>query len=163
MLHLSLEGPGKFWYQNLPTGQKDTWEHLEAAFKSKYGTDLTAAEIQARSSEFSNFVWQQGQALEEFHATVMTKGTHLKKSDMEMQAQFIAYLPDQLAFFVRARDPGSLEAALASAKMGDCFGYKKGPQARWEASSEVTEMRTAIRDLMAAVQSLQSAQANFNK
>ena len=76
-----------------------------------------------------------------------------------MAAQFISGLPDKLSFFIRAQNPESFESALGCAKQGHSFGYV-GKQEQATASSEVQEMRATIRDLTAAVQSLQMAHLN---
>ena len=96
-----------------------------------------------------------------------------------MQAQFISGLPAQLAFFIRARNPVTLEEALASAKLGETFGYKLTsampstvqhvsalPKYQPEApapsssSSELAEIRATLRDLTGAIQRLQVNQVN---
>ena len=162
--HLSLAGPARCWYNSLPNDQKDTWAHLQVAFKTKYGADLSPVDIQVLSAEFSNLVWKQGQELEEFYAAITSTGRLLKKSEAEMSVQFVSGLPQQLAFFVRARNPKTLQESLSAAKLGDRYGYvseKTAPKADPSSSNgDISAMQSAIKDLTVAVQSLQVAQMN---
>ena len=161
MFSLCVNGPARCWYENLPADSKDTWEHLEAAARGKYEAPLNPVDLQARSVEFHQLVWQQGQELEEYAALIRTKGNVLNKNDGEMAAQFVSGLPGQLAFFVRAQNSATLDEAVASAKQGHSFGYKGlGHHQASSSNSEIHEMRAAIKDLTAAVQSLQVSQMN---
>jgi len=164
LFHLHLTGPARSWYNALQENQKDTWEHLEESFNARYGGALDAAQRQVKSEEFASLRLLPGQNIDVYYGEIISKARLLNKTVEDMQGQFISGLPKQLAFFVRARNPATLEEALASAKMGDSFGYKETAESvntiRPSNDEEMREMRAALRDLTAAVQSLQIAHVN---
>jgi hypothetical protein len=155
---LCIQGPARSYFDSLEAEQKDTWEHTLEAFQEKYAAPLSAAELQAKSLEFHRLVWQQGQELEEYAATIRDKGKQINKGDGEMAAQFICGLPEKLTFFVRSQNPITLEDAVDCAKRGHSFGY--GNNKEMAASDNAQIMQNTIRDLTAAVQSLQMAHIN---
>ncbi|VDH99270.1 Hypothetical predicted protein [Mytilus galloprovincialis] len=71
----------------------------------------------------------RGQILEDFYGQIVEKAQILKKKDHEILSQFIKGLPEQLAFFVRAGTHKDSVSALAAAKMGEAYGYRKNDEA----------------------------------
>ena len=80
VFHLSLADPARCWYNSLPEDKKDTWKNAQRAFKDKYGAGLSPVEVQIRSAEFSKLVWQQGQELEQFYATIVSTGRNMSEN-----------------------------------------------------------------------------------
>ena len=78
-----------------------------------------------------------------------------------MSVQFISGLPQQLAFFVRARNPSTLHDTLAAAKLGQTFGYLSkhnceiDPIEKDNTSSDIAELRAIVSDLASTVQAMQ--------
>ena len=84
--------------------QKDTWEHLHAAFKDRYVAinEHNQPALIAKGELFNNLGLSPGQALEEYHSIVIEKGVQSQKPERQQLLKFIEGLPEQLAFFVRA-------------------------------------------------------------
>ena len=118
-----LEGPAKVWFRYLNNEHKDTYEHLIQAFNDKFSAQFDSAQVQIKTVEFVQLKWQQGQTICDYYSDVLSKGKALGKNDSELAAQFICGLPDQLAFFVRARNPTTLDEAFDNARSGETFGY----------------------------------------
>jgi hypothetical protein len=78
----------------------------------------------AEEAIFNALSLQASQQIEEYHALVMDRGSRLQKTDRDMLHRFVAGLPAQLAFFVRAGRVDSLREALHVAKIGEAHGYR---------------------------------------
>ena len=129
--HLYLEGPALQWYNTLTSLDKMYFASVKAAFTKQY-IDTGATfnpHLLAESEVFQNIRLAPGQNIEEFHAMVLEKGAKLQKTQLDILQRFVDGLPPQLAFFVRAGSPPDHQAALASAKMGEAYGYRVQPQA----------------------------------
>ena len=98
--HLHLKGPALTWFHTLPS--RDSWSYIKEAFNTEYGNNVNDPRLISEAAAFDNLTLNTGQAIEEFHAIVLEKGTCLKKSDRDISNKFINGLPGQLAFFVRA-------------------------------------------------------------
>ena len=120
--HLHLKGPALTWFHTLPS--RDSWNSIKESFNSEYGNNVNDPRLISEAAAFDNLVLNSGQAIEEFHAVVLEKGTRLNKSDRDMSNKFINGLPSQLAFFVRAGRINNFREALHSAKIGEAHGYR---------------------------------------
>ncbi len=123
---LHLEGPALQWFQTLPESVLFDFASVQAAFEAKYvalGHGTNPAFL-AETELFNHMRLAPGQTIEDFHALILEKGCRLQKSELDVLHKFVDGLPPQLAFFVRAGCPGDHEAALASAKMGEAYGYR---------------------------------------
>jgi len=93
----------------------------------------------------------------------------LNKSDHEILLKFVKGLPEQLAFFVRAGNHRESANALASAKMGEAYGYRSdekplvaaasAPKKSTDSSYDVTQdlsnfKRTVVSELQDQINSL---------
>ena len=125
---LNMAGPAKVWFEALPANQKDTWPHLQAAFTRDYMGPLDPATTVMQNDMFSKMKLGHKQKLEEYQSDILVCGIDLEKDDAEMAARFVNGLPEKLAFFVRARAPGTLAAALSAAKIGETHGYREHPE-----------------------------------
>ena len=127
--HLHLSGPALIWFNNLAV--KDSWKTVKAAFMNEYCNVVNNPSLIAESVSFDNLKLGSTQAIVDFHSVVLDKGRRLHKSDTDMTNKFIAGLPSQLAFFVRAGRVTSFRDALQSAKIGEAHGYRhvQGPPA----------------------------------
>ena len=155
-----INGPAKTWFRYLGNDQKDTWEHVETAFNQKFASELSSTERQLKSAEFLRLSWQQGQRLDDFCDNVISKGKALGKDDVELIAQFISGLPQQLAFFVRARNPDTLDQALETARSGEMFGYHQSiPQVQamtnYVQGSEQFSQQQGIQGVLHTMQHIQ--------
>ena len=121
--HLHLTGPARIWFNNLTI--KDSWTTFKACFLAEYANCLKKNSLIAESLAFDNIKVGQRQAKEDFHSTVLDKGRRLHKTDTDMTNRFIAGLPPQLAFFVRAGRVSLFRDALQSAKIGEAHGYRQ--------------------------------------
>ncbi|CAC5386115.1 unnamed protein product [Mytilus coruscus] len=63
-----------------------------------------------------------GQAIEDFYCNLVEKAQILPEH--EVLSKFINGLLDKMAFFVRAGNPTTLQAALTSSKMAEACGYR---------------------------------------
>ena len=120
--HLHLKGPALTWFHTLPS--RDNWNSIKESFNSEYGNNVNDPRLISEAAALDNLVLNSGQAIEEFHAIVLEKGTRLNKSDRDMSNKFINCLPSQLAFFVRAGCINNFREALHSAKMGEAHVYR---------------------------------------
>ena len=144
--HLHLTGPALIWFNTLTI--KDSWTTVKACFLAEYANSLNNPSLIAESLAFDNIKLGQTQAIEDFHSTVLDKGRRLHKSDTDMTNKFIARLPPQLAFFVRAARVSSFRDALQSAKIGEAHGYRQsqGPPAVVPPVSTTTNTVNAASD-----------------
>ena len=94
--HLHLKGPALTWFHTLPS--RDNWNSIKELFNSEYGNNFNDPSLISEAAALDNLVLNSGQAIEEFHAVVLEKGTRLNKSDRDMSNKFINCLPSQLAF-----------------------------------------------------------------
>ena len=120
--HLHLKGPALTWFHTLPS--RDSWSYIKEAFNTEYGNNVNDPRLISEAAAFDNLTLNTGQAIEEFHAIVLEKGTRLNKSDRDMSNKFINGLPSQLAFFVRAGRINNFREALHSAEIGEAHGYR---------------------------------------
>ena len=120
--HLHLKGPALTWFHTLPSGH--SWNNIKDAFSKEYGNNANDPRLISEAAAFDNLRLNTGQAIEEFHAIVLEKGTRLNKTDRDMTNKFINGLPSQLAFFVRAGRINNFREALHSAKIGEAHGYR---------------------------------------
>jgi len=124
--HLLLTGPARIWFNALCPDDKSSWALLLKQFKLKYiSLDVSHPTLVLETEQFNNMTLSPGEPLELFHSRLFEKANHLGKSDAEVLHRFVSCLPQQLAFFVRAGSPASSSEALASAKMGECAGYRQ--------------------------------------
>ena len=109
-LHLHLTGPALTWYTALPDTTKATWANVDQAFKDHYvNQDPTKNPVLLVEGEiFRHLQLGPTQALEEYRALVLEKGTYIGKQDRDILSKSIDGLPQQLAFFVRAGRPTDL-------------------------------------------------------
>ena len=123
---LHLEGPALTWYNDVPDGKKKKWTDVEKTFRDAYiNIDFaTNPALLAETELFHKMKLAPTQSLEEYHALILEKGKRIKRSEQDMLIKFVEGLPEQLAFFVRARGPSGLQQALLSAKTGESYGYR---------------------------------------
>ncbi len=162
LLRLHLEGPALSWFRCLPEGEKDTWPHLQEAFEEKYCGDLNMEEAMALENTFVALRLGQNEDIDDFQARVLETGTILDKSEEEMLGRFTNGLPSQLAFFVRARRPESLEEALQGAKIGIANGYKGGNgqinHATFSQGTELNTLAETMKELSLALRASRDVQ-----
>lgn len=110
--HLHLRGPAVSWFNSLTD--------KSSAFKSRYffneGQNPT---LFLEIDIFSNLKLLDGQLFEDFHSTVVEKGSILRNPDDEVLGKFISGLPDKLRLFVVAGAPKDMMTALTQAKLGE--------------------------------------------
>ena len=123
--HLHLQGPALQWYNGLDPAVQSSWANLVATFKAQYvSLDWQSPTIMYESEAFQSMSLAPSQSIEDYFSLLSEKGQLLKKPEHELVVKFVNGLPDKLAFFVRAGQPKDLRTALASAKMGEGFGYR---------------------------------------
>ncbi|VDI30296.1 Hypothetical predicted protein [Mytilus galloprovincialis] len=111
-----------------------------------------------------------GQSIDDFYCQLVEKANTLKKPDHEILVKFIKGLPEQLAFFVRAGHHRDSPSALAAAKMGEAYGYRKAELQVAAASkqakpsdkrdSEFASLQSQIDTLTKAVQNLTASKTD---
>ncbi|VDI46565.1 Hypothetical predicted protein [Mytilus galloprovincialis] len=109
------------------------------------------------------------QSIDDF-CQLVEKANTLKKPDHEILVKFIKGLPEQLAFFVRAGHHRDSPSALAAAKMGEAYGYRKAElqvaatskQAKPsdKRDSEFASLQSQIDTLTKAVQNLTASKTD---
>ena len=121
--HLHLRGPANSWFNTL---QIKSWKRIVEDFKNRYFlSNGNNPNLFLEMENFSNLKLAEGQPIEDFHSTVMEKGTMLGKPDYEVIAKFISGLPDKLRMFVGASTPADLMTALTQAKLGEASGWRE--------------------------------------
>ena len=113
---------------------------------------------------FQNIRLSSGQAIEDFYCNLVEKAQILSKPEHEVLSKFINGLPDKMAFFVRAGNPTTLQAALTSSKMAEACGYRTeaiSTQAIKSETKAVTDSKTEIDDLKDQIKTLTSMVANI--
>ncbi len=123
--HLHLKGPALTWYDSLEDQDKSSWKIVHDLFTKKYVT-LTGhgANMLMHSEIFQNLFLSPGQSIEDFYCQIYEKGKLISKPEHEMLSKFVSGLPHDLSYFVRAGMPQDMQTALASAKMGEAYGYR---------------------------------------
>ncbi|CAG2189777.1 unnamed protein product [Mytilus edulis] len=163
--HLNLTGPALTWFNSLDSGSKRTWRHFLAIFEEKYiELDWQSPTVFLESENFQNMKLSRGQILEDFYGQIVEKAQILKKKDHEILSQFIKGLPEQLAFFVRAGTHKDSVSALAAAKMGEAYGYRKNDEVCVAAAkpmvandnNPVQELQNQVKELTKALSELKS-------
>ncbi|OWF56159.1 hypothetical protein KP79_PYT00092 [Mizuhopecten yessoensis] len=121
---LLLQGPARTWFTTNDLSIK-TWSVVQHCFEEKY-LDFSASgpSLLLETNNFLAVKLSHHEPLEDSHARLVEKGRRIGKSDIELLSKFISSLADQLAFFVRAGNPGDSSTALSSAKMGEVYGYR---------------------------------------
>ena len=76
------------------------------------------------SESFQSLSLAPSQSIEDYFSLLSEKSQLLKKPEHELVVKFVNGLLDKLAFFVGAGQPRDLRTAIASAKMGEGFGYR---------------------------------------
>ena len=99
----------------MPEGQVKTWDMVKGAFLAKYINVANNPVLLAEEELFQQMKLALGQPLEEFHSLPLEKGSWLGKSSRDITLKFIAGLPQQLSFNVRARGPTDHATALNEA------------------------------------------------
>ena len=124
--HLRLSGPALIWFQTIsvPEDQAKTWKVVHDAFLTKYINIDNNPVLLAEAELFQQMTLAPSQPLEEYHSLLVEKGTRLEKSARDILPKFIAGLPQQLGFFVRARGPTDHTSALTEALVGEAHGYR---------------------------------------
>lgn len=122
--HLHLDGPARVWFLSIAQKSQFTWGQWRYIFSEKYITNDNNPALVAEAEYFDHLVLAPGQQLENFHSLVLQKGEKLGKHKRDILIKFIKGLPEKLAFFVRAGNPQTHEAALYSAQMGEAYGYR---------------------------------------
>lgn len=124
--HLHLKGPALIWFSALDISDKLSWSVLKEVFQAQYiSKNIFDPAIIAESAIFDALTLQPGAPIEGFHSQVLEKGSRLDKPERDLISKFINGLPQQLAFFVRAANPKSLQAAFQQAKLGEAYGYRQ--------------------------------------
>lgn len=124
--HLKLTGPALIWFQSLqpPDGETKAWPFVERQFLAKY-VDLTDnPALLAEAELFDQLTLSPSQPLEEYHSILVEKGLRLGKPAKDLLQKFVAGLPQQLGFYVRARGPPDHQTALTEALIGEAHGYR---------------------------------------
>lgn len=147
--HLHLQGPALSWYQRLADTVKYNWNNLRAAFLAQYNNNRC---FHIDVEKFHSLRLQPNQRIEDFYATVVDLGTRLDVADRDIMHRFIAGLPDQLAFFVRAGRPIDLAQAFESALSGAASGYRKSDPPELLQPTAASETCTTIPMAAAATQ-----------
>ena len=146
LLRMHLGGPALTWFRSLAANQRATWADLMETFNGKYCAEPTPEEAMFLQDSFAQLTLG-GSDIETFGALVLEKGGEIEKSEEEMAARLVNGLPEKLQFFVRARNPQTLDEALNAAKVGEAHGYRESTTPSTRASSQhithdVSEMAT---------------------
>ena len=124
--HLKLSGPALVWFQSLKTaeGKDKIWKFVEAQFRDRY-VDVKDNPVLLAEAELFYQMWlTPSQPLEEDHAQLVEKGERLGNSSKDILLKFIGGLPQQLGFYVRARDLTDHQRVLTEALIGEAHGYR---------------------------------------
>ncbi|CAC5403826.1 unnamed protein product [Mytilus coruscus] len=170
-LHLHLTGPALTWFNSLSSENKASWEAIVHLFNDKYvDLDWQNPTVMLDSEIFENMSLSSGQSIDDFYCQLVEKANTLKKPDHEILVKFIKGLPEQLAFFVRAGNHRDSPSALAAAKMGEAYGYRKAELQVAAASkqakpsdkrdSEFASLQSQIDTLTKAVQNLTASKTD---
>ncbi|CAG2248036.1 unnamed protein product [Mytilus edulis] len=170
-LHLHLTGPALTWFNSLSSENKASWEAIVHLFTDKYvDLDWQNPTVMLDSEIFENMSLSSGQSIDDFYCQLVEKANTLKKPDHEILVKFIKGLPEQLAFFVRAGHHRDSPSALAAAKMGEAYGYRKAELQVAAASkqakpsdkrdSEFASLQSQIDTLTKAVQNLTASKTD---
>lgn len=170
-LHLHLTGPALTWFNSLSSENKASWEAIVHLFNDKYvDLDWQNPTVMLDSEIFENMSLSSGQSIDDFYCQLVEKANTLKKPDHEILVKFIKGLPEQLAFFVRAGHHRDSPSALAAAKMGEAYGYRKAELQVAAASkqakpsdkrdSEFASLQSQIDTLTKAVQNLTASKTD---
>ena len=163
--HLHLKGPALQWYDGLDSETTESWVDLLASFQDQYiKLGWQSSTVMLESELFQKMSLLPGQTIEDYHSNLCEKGQILEKPDHEVMVRFISGLPEKLAFFVRAGNPRDVNAALASAKLGETFGYRNHDQGasvsaakmnvKDAVTDDVSELKEQVKSLTTMVQSL---------
>lgn len=148
--HLHLAGPARVWFSTLPADQKDTFPHLEAAFRAKY-VNGEHVMLSVEAEAFNTLTLTAGGSLESFHSMILEKGTRLNRPPQDLLLRFISGLPSQLAFFVRAGNPATLDDALQAAKRGEAHGYRQQEMTASSSPNTQDTQMSAFQEQLAAL------------
>ncbi|VDI70593.1 Hypothetical predicted protein [Mytilus galloprovincialis] len=156
--HLHLKGPALTWFISVSNTTKSDWTLLSALFKRHYMDFTGQSSTMLMTNEiFQNIRLSSGQAIEDFYCNLVEKSQILSKPEHEVLSKFINGLPDKMAFFVRAGNPTTLQAALTSSKMAEAIST----QAIKSETKAVTDSKTEIDDLKDQIKTLTSMVANI--
>ncbi|CAG2218656.1 unnamed protein product [Mytilus edulis] len=163
--HLHLKGPALTWFNNVSKTTKSDWTLLLALFKRHYMDFAGQSSTMLMTNEiFQNIRLSSGQAIEDFYCNLVEKAQILSKPEHEVLSKFINGLPDKMAFFVRAGNPTTLQAALTSSKMAEACGYRTeaiSTQAIKNETKVFTDSKTEMDDLKDQIKTLTSMVANI--
>ena len=126
---LNLTGTAKLWFESLGDFENLRWNAIENSFIERFlrPNDKNQSDFFLEEQIFDSLKLAPNQKVEDFFTILNEKAIHLQKQDRDIMTKFINGLPTQLAFFVRASNPQTSEEALASARSGDAFGYRREP------------------------------------
>ena len=123
--HLNLQGPALVWFQGLDALTMSTWDRIKTAFYDQFcSVECNTPQRLAEEAAYQNLKLSPTQLIEDYHAVIVMKGRRLGKTEADMVSKFVNGLPDNLAYFVRAGNNGTLTAALNAAKLGESYGYR---------------------------------------
>ncbi|CAC5405275.1 unnamed protein product [Mytilus coruscus] len=153
-LHLHLTGPALTWFNSLSSENKASWEAIVHLFNDKYvDLDWQNPTVMLDSEIFENMSLSSGQSIDDFYCQLVEKANTLKKPDHEIAGNH--------------RDSPS---ALAAAKMGEAYGYRKAELQVAAASkqakpsdkrdSEFASLQSQIDTLTKAVQNLTASKTD---
>ena len=126
VFHLHLEGEALSWFNFLEETEKSSWAKINDAFQSRFveHNRLNNPDIVIATQMFSSLCLQPAQSISDYYFLIKEKAKTLKKNDTDMLIKFIGGLPSDLAFFVRAGNPQTIDEAFVAARNGEAFGYR---------------------------------------
>ena len=121
---LHLERPAQSWFASLENDITCHWDSLCGAFRQKYISSDNRPILLVETEHFMNLRLLPHQQIENYYSKIMDNGRQIHKTAKDILLKFIEGLPPQLAFFVRARNPEDIQAALTASKLGEAYGYR---------------------------------------
>ena len=117
---LCISGPCENWLALLPAANKDTWAHLEQAFRDRF---VNARNAWGEEQLLENRVQKENEPVELYMNDIQTMGYKLNKDEQTIKKAIIRGLLPKLKGNVISHNPATLEETMSQAKIAEmCEG-----------------------------------------
>ena len=113
---LCVSGPCENWYSLLPDNQKDTWAHLEAAFRQRY---VNPQNVWGAEQLLEDRKQKENEPVELFINDVQNMAYRLNKDEDGIRKQIVRGLLPKLKGHVISHNPATLEDTINQAKIAE--------------------------------------------
>ena len=117
---LCISGPCENWLALLPAANKDTWAHLEQAFRDRF---VNARNAWGEEQLLENRVQRENEPVELYMNDIQTMGYKLNKDEQTLKKAIVRGLLPRIKANVVSHNPATLEETISQAKIAEmCAG-----------------------------------------